>query len=67
MIIEEIEIGEIVITEKGAVPGVRDMKSTDIRDNTRGIIAAVLQALKIEPHTKDKNKINQLKSKKSLF
>ena len=42
VIIEETEIGEMIITEKGAVLGAREMISTDIRDNAREIIAAAL-------------------------
>ena len=42
VIIEETEIGEMIITEKGAVPGARELISTDTRDNAREIIAAAL-------------------------
>ena len=42
VIIEETEIGEMIITEKGAVPDAREMISTDTRDNAREIIAAAL-------------------------
>ena len=42
VIIEETEIGEMIITEKGAVPDAREMINTDTRDNAKEIIAAAL-------------------------